>query len=587
MSWGVLPYLLPHALGLLVQALVLSKTLRHQEVRGARAFALATVGQAIWTGGYLCEVLSSSLGTKIAWDDFQAIGTALWVVAFFVFALSYTATKLRRPAWLWAVTSLVPAGYMLLALSDSLHHWVRPSVALVEYGPLSMLTYPFTWATMLAGGYALALLGASLVLLFRHSLRVADPFRRQSALVATGTLLPFLGAVATLAGLLPEAVRDISPITFGAGDCLIAWGLFRHRLLDLAPVARDLVFETLRDSVVVLDAKNRVVDVNEALLRSLGGRAREEVIGRPDSEVFASWLDVVESLREVENGSRVVALTIGDTQRYLEVEITPIHDDRQLAVGRVMVAHDVTQLKHAEQALEERNAALRSAFSELDAFSGSVSHDLHAPVRAIAGFSKRLSERHAAALGGEALELTLRIESNARRMQQLIDDLLSLARLGRHELKKQAVQTAELVRQVVDELRTEAAGRNIEFCLDDLADARADPSLLRQVFVNLIGNAIKYSRPRERARIEINSARRDQGVVFCVADNGVGFDMAHADELFEVFRRLHSESDFEGSGVGLATVQQIVRRHGGQIWAESEPGRGASFFFTLGARDVP
>jgi len=582
MSWGILPYLVPHGVGLLVQALVLRQTLRHQEVRGSRTFSLAILGQVIWTGGYLCEILSSSLTAKITWDNIQVIGTALWAVALFAFALSYTATKLRRSAWVWAITGLVTTGYTALVFTDSLHRWVRPSVALIEYGPLTMLTYPFTWVTILAGAQALALLGASLVLLIRHSLRLTGTFRRQSALVAGGTSLPFVGAIATLSGLLPEAVRDISPLTFAAGDCLIAWGLLRHGLLDLAPVARELVFETLRHTVVVLDAKNRVVDVNEALLRVLG-RRREEVIGRPDSEVFASWLEVVESLRQVENGSRVISTMVAGKLRYFEVEITPIRDDRQLAAGRVMVAHDVTQLKEAEQTLEERNAALRLAFSELDAFSRSVSHDLRAPVRAIAGFSKRLSERHAGALDGEALELTLRIESNARRMKQLIDDLLSLARLGRQELRKQPVQTAELVRQVIEELQTEATGRSIEFRLTELAECRADPSLLRQVFVNLIGNAVKYTRPRGLAQIDVNSARRDDAVVFCVADNGVGFDMAHADELFEVFRRLHSDSEFEGSGVGLATVQQIVRRHGGRIWAESEPGRGASFFFTLGA----
>lgn len=234
-----------------------------------------------------------------------------------------------------------------------------------------------------------------------------------------------------------------------------------------------------------------------------------------------------------------------------------------------------------EQRVQERTGELRAANRELEAFSYSVSHDLRAPLRAITGFSRILLEDYALQLPDEAQHYLKIVDNGGQQMGQLIDDLLTFSRLGRIELRKQPVATADLVQQVLEDLQAEQSGRQVEITLGDLLPCRAEPSLLKQVFVNLLSNALKYSRQREVAHIEVGCREHDGKQVYFVKDNGVGFDMQYAEKLFGVFQRLHRAEEYEGTGVGLAIVQRIVQRHGGRVWAEAALGQGATFYFTL------
>jgi len=233
------------------------------------------------------------------------------------------------------------------------------------------------------------------------------------------------------------------------------------------------------------------------------------------------------------------------------------------------------------QELQQSVERLRVANGELEAFSYSVSHDLRAPLRAIDGFSRILSDEHAADLPDEGLRYLGLVRTNVHEMASLIDGLLAFSRLGQQELTMRPVDVKALVGQVVTELTADVGERSIEVSVGDLPPAEADPVLLRQVFANLIGNAIKYTRDVETARIAIGSADGGDPPVYFVRDNGAGFDMRHAGKLFRVFQRLHRTEEFEGSGIGLALVARIVARHGGRIWAEAAPGAGATFSFSL------
>jgi light-regulated signal transduction histidine kinase (bacteriophytochrome) len=232
--------------------------------------------------------------------------------------------------------------------------------------------------------------------------------------------------------------------------------------------------------------------------------------------------------------------------------------------------------------LRERGRELEQANEELDSFSHSVSHDLRSPLRAIDGFARILAEDHRASLGAEGQQAVDVICDRARRMGQLIDALLRFSRLGRQAIRPQEVDMTALAREAVDEARRAAEpGRAIDVRVGDLSPVRGDPELLRQVWLNLVGNAVKFTRTRAPAIIEVASEARDGEVVFSVADNGVGFDPKYAAKLFGVFQRLHGASEFEGTGVGLALVQRIVHRHGGWVRAESTPDEGATFSFAL------
>jgi PAS domain S-box-containing protein len=257
------------------------------------------------------------------------------------------------------------------------------------------------------------------------------------------------------------------------------------------------------------------------------------------------------------------------------------------------VGRDITERKsieeenrrlHAdlEERVQSRTAELEAAYRELDAFSYSVSHDLRAPLRAIDGFSTILLNEHGPGLPKETGAYLEKIRENTRMMGRLIDDLLNFSRMSRQPLNRFLIDPASIAGEAYDGLRTETYGREIHLLIQEMPICSADPVLLNQVYVNLISNALKFTRQREVAEIEIGALEKEDRTIFYVKDNGIGFDMKYASKVFGVFQRVHGDPSLEGTGVGLAIVERIIHRHGGEIWVESSPGTGTTFFFTLG-----
>jgi PAS domain S-box-containing protein len=282
---------------------------------------------------------------------------------------------------------------------------------------------------------------------------------------------------------------------------------------------------------------------------------------------------------------------------WIEATANPLKDKDGALQGGVIAFRDITQRKISEREIHKlnseleqrvvaRTAQLEAANKELEAFTYSVSHDLRAPLRHISGFSKLLSEEFGPALPPEAQHHLQRIQDGTRRMGLLVDDLLNLARVGRRELVLQVSGLKSIVDELIAELAPECEGRKIEWRIGTLPFVECDPGLIKQVLQNLMANALKFTRPRPAAVIEIGQEDVNGNPAVFVRDNGVGFSMKYADKLFGVFQRLHRAEDFEGTGVGLATVQRIIQKHGGSIWAEAELDKGATFYFTIGASET-
>ena len=278
---------------------------------------------------------------------------------------------------------------------------------------------------------------------------------------------------------------------------------------------------------------------------------------------------------------------------WIEASGGPLRDKDGAVHGGVVAFRDITQRKADEREIRklndeleerviQRTAQLEEANRELEAFTYTVSHDLRAPLRHMSGFTKILVEDFGPSLPADAQRYLQRIEQGALRMGLLVDELLNLTHVGRQSLAVQVTGLGSIVKDVQSLLEPEAEGRKVEWKIGDLPFVECDPTLVRLVFQNLIGNALKYSRPRSPAVIEIGQMEKDGQLVIFVRDNGVGFSMKYADKLFGVFQRLHRPEDFEGTGVGLATVQRIVQKHGGRVWTEAELDKGATFYFTLG-----
>ncbi len=276
----------------------------------------------------------------------------------------------------------------------------------------------------------------------------------------------------------------------------------------------------------------------------------------------------------------------------IEATGEPLRDKDGTVFGGVVAFRDITLSRanelevrklndELEQRVTRRTAQLEAVNAELEAFTYSVSHDLRAPLRHISGFSRLLIEDFGPQLEPEAKRYLDRITEGSRKMGVLVDELLNLARIGRHSLSVTASHLNTVVLEIISILAPETEGRIVEWKIGDLGSVNCDPVLIGQVFQNLIANSLKFTRGRSTAIIEIGRLKEPEQPTFFVRDNGVGFDMKYADKLFGVFQRLHRIEDFEGTGIGLATVKRIVQKHAGRIWAEADLGTGATFFFTV------
>lgn len=245
---------------------------------------------------------------------------------------------------------------------------------------------------------------------------------------------------------------------------------------------------------------------------------------------------------------------------------------------------DIADMKQAEDALRESQRGLEEANKELQPFSYSVSHDLRGPLRTMDGFSQALLEDHSENLDEKGRHYLTRIRTAAQRMGLLIDDLLQLSRLTRIEMRARPVDLSAMAMELIGELRDSEPGRDVEVRVEPGLEALGDPGLLQVALQNLFSNAWKFTSRREHAVIEFGVLNDQPGPVFFVRDNGAGFDMQYANHLFSPFQRLHADEEFKGTGIGLATVQRIIRRHVGRIWAEAAQGQGATFYFQLGHR---
>jgi PAS domain S-box-containing protein len=447
-----------------------------------------------------------------------------------------------------------------------------------------------SWRYFWLAAACLVLTGALLAVVLRRSLEPLRRLARGAHRIAAGEL-----SVRLEAGAVPEIAEVVHAFNAMSEEIESAIGrlqLSETRLTEAQRIAHvgDWVWEVASGAHSWSDENCRIFGLeppaaapsHEAFLALLLPEDRERVLAHLGQAVAG---------RKTFDCEFRIRRPAGDV-RHVIARAEVIRDGAGEAIRLVGANLDVTDRKQAEEEIRqlnqdlerrvaERTAELETVNRELESFSYSVSHDLRAPLRAVEGFSRMLLEDYYDRLDDDARHYLNVLCDNANRMRQLIDDILAFSRMSRQDLRGELVDMSALMGEVFADIKAVLPERVVELRLGKLPPARGDRAMLRQVAQNLLGNAVKFTSPRTEAVIEVSGAVQDGETVYCVRDNGVGFDSQFGDKLFGVFQRLHSQQEFEGTGIGLAIVKRIIGRHGGRVWAESKLGEGAAFHFTL------
>ena len=350
--------------------------------------------------------------------------------------------------------------------------------------------------------------------------------------------------------------------------------------------------ETLLDSIPFTDENiDRYLIVKVA--KTLSPIFAPDVETDPSLGPLKKWLDILGIKSQMswpmldESGNLLGVINIaGNTPKHIEENAKTYFETLANIFARVLEKHmaekEVRRLnEHLTQIVDERTSELAAANRELEAFAYTVSHDLRAPLRTMEGFSQAVQEDYADSLDETGKDFLQRIRAAAIQMETLIDDILTLSKVTRADINRQEVDFTKMVEEVTIELQTGEPEREVDMVIANCITTRGDPRLMRSVLINLLGNAWKFTRLNDDAKIEFGCVEKDEEIVYFVRDNGAGFDQKFADKLFKPFQRLHRTDEFEGTGIGLATVDRVIRKHGGRIWAEGIVGEGSTFYFTL------
>lgn len=589
-------YLLPLIISVAISIGIWFYSWKRRAVVGASAFTWFVLAEIIYTFGYVFELLSQKIEGKIFWGNIKYFITAFGPFSVLYFSQKFTRRSFKNPIRTWILLMILPTIFILLLLTDGYHHLIRHEIMLSPLGPFYIVgdrLSPLSWL-IIYYSYGVALFGVSLIVArLINSQRI---FRPQIISVLIGIILPLVGVIFPLMGI--ELIYDLDPthIASSLGNLVIAWSLFRYRLFDIVPIARDRLVERMQDAVIVVDNQDRVMDINLAAIEFIDLH-ETEISGRFASEVIPSWNDVISQNYENYENPIEIVFDNDAKPKVLSFRITELHDEVGDIGGRLIVVHDVTDLKKAEgeiksknrrleilnMDLEEANEHLKKLGEVKDNFVANVSHELRTPLTNIKLYHEL------AAIQPERLDEFLSILARETdRLTDLIEDLLALSRFdqGILRLRKSSFDLNALIREYEEDRRSLAESKGLTLKIveqKNIPMVYADRNLTGQILSILLTNAFNYT-PKDGSVTVSTCVSNHNGrkwVGFSVQDTGMGIGPDDLENLFTRFYRgkVARKSGVSGTGLGLSIAKEIVERHKGEITVESTGvmGEGTTF----------
>jgi PAS domain S-box-containing protein len=565
-------------------------------VAGAPAFVWLALAVAEWVLTYALELGTGNMARKILYSQLQYLGIASVPLAWLAFTLQYTG----RGAWLTrrklALLLIEPLIALTLVFTNTAHGLIWSSIGTAgEFMPLPVEHGSWFWVHV-AFAYVLMLLGS--ILLVQAIVRSRPVYRRQAVALLVGAAAPWLGNALYIFRQNPLHPLDLTPAGFAVTALAVGWALFRYRLLDLVPVAHSAIVAGLRDAIIVLDARNRVLDLNPTAERILNQRAAR-ALGQPVEQLLADQPDLVAACRGVADAPMEITLGEAQAPRSYEVQIVSLPSRNSDSAGRLVLLHDVTERKQAEAALQAAKETAESATRAKSQFLATMSHEIRTPMNGVIGMTGLLLQTSLDVQQREFVE-TIRTSGNA--LLEVINDILDFSRIeaDRLELEHAAFDLRGCLEEVLSLVALKAAEKRLDLAYN--IDPQVPISLvgdrgrLRQILINLLDNAIKFTDSGEVV-VSVGSQPATDGnlqsaicnLQFSVRDTGIGIPQDRLDRLFKSFSQIDTAARRanSGSGLGLAISKRLSELMGGTMWVESEEGHGSTFSFTIVAEVAP
>ncbi|MCD4737660.1 MAG: PAS domain-containing protein [Anaerolineae bacterium] len=551
----------------------------------ARPFTLLMLATSLWAGGYSMELGLNTIPAILKWGHISYVGVVYTPLLWLIFALQYADWKelLTRRNLLLATT--LSTINLLLKWTNEWHHGYYTSYQIEIEGSIHRLQFTrgaISWVCIIYS-YLLLLLG-TLVLawLFIHSPR---PYRNQISIILVGAMVPWLANIVHLYEVDVLSQLDATPMAFSITGMLIAWGLFRLRLFDIVPIARDKVMENIRDEVIILDIHSRIIDLNPQA-KELFPKEAYTIIGTPISQVLSGQLDLPALYQAEQETYTPITIKGASFQCDYDLYLSPLRDQQKQLSGWLLVLHDVTERNRAEQVLRQQTLVLERQNAELDAFAHTVAHDLKNPLTVMMGFSLWLEKNITRIPPERAVKNLSRISDAGKKMVNIIDELLLLSNVrSKDDINTAPLAMAEIVaaaEQRLSNMITEYQG-TITFP-ESWPTAIGYAPWIEEVWVNYISNALKYGGTPPQVTLGTTIVDSADGEVsrcrFWIGDNGAGLTSEQQGQLFAEFTRLE-QTRAAGHGLGLSIVKRIIEKLDGQVGVSSEVGVGSEFWFAL------